>query len=240
MANRKPLKYADKQSERFARDLDKVLRDLDKRIVAILNGATKGGQVEASLLLNSKPAMIQALRDAGYYELAAQHAASYEGAVDALTEAFSDRKLPPPKFSGADVTTMQQLATADIAGLAIIGEYALDNLRLSLYKGAVGGSSFKDLVASISDAIDGPLKNHAYTYANTAQLNFSGEILRQAGESLGAERWEVIGPNDGLTREVCVNALRNPIRTTDEWKSAGYFGGTPGGWNCRHQLFPVF
>jgi hypothetical protein len=239
MADSKTLKYADARADQFGKDLDKVLRELDRRIIDILNGATAGGEVEAALILNSRPEMIQALRDAGYYELAAEHAASYEGAVDALNEAFKDRKLPAPKFSGADVTTMKQLAAADIEGLTVIGESAIDELRLSLYRNAVGGSSFPDLVAMVAEKLEGPLRNHAYTYANTAQLNFSGEILKQAGESLGAEYWEVVGPLDEVTRDVCVDALADPVRTQNQWESADYFGGTPGGWNCRHQLYPV-
>ena len=210
MADSKTLKYADHQADRFTRDLDKVLRGLDRRIIDILNGATSGGEIEAALILNSRPAMIQALRDSGYYALAEQHAASYEGAVEALNEAFKDRKLPAPKFSGADVTTMKQLAAADIEGLAVIGESAIDELRLSLYRNAVGGSSFPVLVSMVAAKLEGPLRKHAYTYANTAQLNFSGEILRQAGESLGAEYWEVVGPLDELTRDECVDALTDP------------------------------
>jgi len=235
-----PLAYVDKQSAQFAKNLDLVLADLNKRIINILAGASHQGEVGAGALLDSKAAILQALEDAGFYDLAAQHAAGYEGMVESVTKYMTGRGVPAPKFRTIDKTTFQQLAGVDIEGIEAIGKVAVEKLHLSLYKNALSGTPFADLVAEVAGAIGGPLKNHAYTYANTANLNFSGEILRVAGEGLGADRWEVVGPLDESTRDVCVDALSDPVRTKEEWQAAGYFGGTPGGWSCRHQLFPVF
>jgi hypothetical protein len=97
------------------------------------------------------------------------------------------------------------------------------------------------------------MANHAYTISNTAVLNFGGEVLITAGNNVfdalnipeGERMWEVVGPLDDVTRDECETALADPIRTWDEWlqhsnaNGEPYVGGTPGGFNCRHQLFPV-
>jgi hypothetical protein len=171
--------------------------------------------------------------------------------VDTVSASFSKFGLPKPEFSTADRATFNQVAQANFDQFNFIGESALDELRFNLHNQAITGqplSSFVDTIKSATvgvGAAGSPLANHATTYANTAILSFGGETIKQAGEAIGAELWEVVGPSDQKTREECQQALADPIRTKDEWMQHSgadgqpYWGGTPGGWNCRHQLFPV-
>lgn len=246
MANSKILTAGDAAAEQYAKDLLVVLKDLDKRVVNIVNGAvTARSQYDAAVILNSRAQMVKALQESGYFALSAEYIAEYEGVPATVAAAMKDRGLPSPKFSTADAEIFAGLATADLQAFTAVGVNAMDELRLGLYKQAVSGMPFSDLVASVRAAtvgIDGkgsPMANHANTIANTAILDFGGETLRIAGENIGAEKWEAVGPLDEVTRDVCVDALADPVRTESDWKSADYWGGTPGGWNCRHQLFPV-
>jgi hypothetical protein len=241
------LEDADKLVESFDKNLFKVLREMDARIIDIITSGkgVAGAQFDAATILNSRPAMVAVLEASGYNTLAGMHIEHYKHIPALVAKTFDAAKLPLPKYTTADAQTFTDLARADLEAFSVIGEKAMDDLRLGLYRRAVANQPFSDLVAAVrastvGNAVNGsPLRNYAYTHANTAVLNFQGEVLAKAGQSIGATRWEVVGPLDGVTRDACVSALADPIRTEAEWNAAGYWGGTPGGFNCRHQLFPV-
>jgi hypothetical protein len=252
MANTKILTAGDKLAELYAEALLEVLKDLDKRVVDIVAGArTSRTEFDAAIILNSRAQMIEALQASGYNQLSAAYISEYEGIPATVAKAMKDRKLPPPKFTAADAEIFVGLASADLQAFSAIGRNAMDELRIGLYKQAVSNQPFSALVRSVAAAtvgVDGkgsPMANHARTIANTAVLDFGGEVLRVAGENIGAEKWEAVGPLDSVTREECQEALSDPVRTEAEWKQhtgadgEPYWGGTPGGFNCRHQLFPV-
>lgn len=242
-----PLKATDRAAAEYARNLSQVLDELETQITGIIGEAkTARDSFDAATLLNNRGAFLQALRDSGYTELANQHVEKYPNIVEAVKKDFGRKGLPQPSFSTAQVETFKQIAKADLQMFSAIGTKAVDDIRLELYRHAVSSRPFSDMVRVIKEGTTGtakngsPLSNYSYTHANTAVLKFSGEAIREAGESIEAERWEVVGPLDSATREVCRKALRDPVRTTEEWKDADYWGGSPGGWNCRHQLYPNF
>lgn len=232
------LSEIDKINAKFAEDLNKVLLALERQILA--NIGSLYSAKDANALLSSQPALLQALRDAGYNDLAERHVAAYERIVEQVNLEFAAARLPPPQFTAASVELFQTIAKADLEQFNVIGQKAVDDLRRELYRYSISSRPFSDMVAVIRDSIgaDSPLARYAYTYANTAALQFSGAAIIEAGESIGADKWEVVGPNDSITRQVCRDALRNPVRTKKEWIAANYWGGAPGGWNCRHQLRP--
>ena len=242
-----PLNAVDSAVDEFAVSLSNVLGELERKVTDILASAVRGRdeRYDAAALLNSRGDMLQALRDAGYSDLANEHVAKYPDIVESVKKDFGKRKLPPVEFSTASIDTFKQIATADLEAFNIIGTKAVDDLRHELYRGALANKPFSSMVDVIKAATVGldkkgsPLKNYAYTYANTATLSFAGEAVKAAGEDLGAEKWEVVGPLDDATRDECRAALSDPIRTEKEWHSADYWGGSPGGWNCRHILYPV-
>ena len=241
----------EKQITSFGDALATVMVRLEKNLLDVLGGATSATEVfDATVLLNSQPAMIEALREAGYFALAEQHVATFEAIPTATIEAFKRRGLPTPEFSTVDKADMTALAQMDLDQFNNIGISAMNELRLTQVQNAVSAVPFSTQVEAIRAATVGvdvagsPLSNHAFTHANTSILNFQGETVIKAAESVGVDSdddlWEVSGVSDDRTRDVCLNALANPIRTRKEWEDAGYWGGTPGGWNCRHQLFPHF
>ncbi|MDF1581579.1 MAG: hypothetical protein P1P74_12515 [Desulfuromonadales bacterium] len=235
------LNLTDAQAAKFATGLEKVMREMDNRVVDLLAGARiEGGVVDATTILNSKAQMIGALKQAGFDELVNDHAKGYAAIVAKAKEVIAKDGGDVSKFTAIEAGTLRQLAVADVQGFNALADKTIDELRLNLYRTALSGQPFSKLVGIVSDTLENKLKKHAYTYANTTQLQFSGETVRVMGEALGADRWEVVGPSDEVTRDVCIDALADPIRTKAEWIAADYFGGTPGGYNCRHQLVPVF
>ena len=241
------LKTVDKATETYARLLDTTLNDLNNKVVATLGKAkTDRDRFDAATILNSRGDFITALRESGYTELANKHVEKYKQVIDEVKEDFKDLDLPPPKFTAANTERLKAIARSDLENFNAIGTDAMDTLRQELFRQAVAAEPFENMVNKVREKTTGigkdgsPLKNHSYTHANTAILRFNGEVIREAGDSLGAKKWEVVGPLDSVTRDVCRTALGDPIRTAEEWKAAGYWGGAPGGWNCRHQLYPVF
>jgi hypothetical protein len=241
-----PLRKVDQAAEAFAKNLDTVLGELEKKVYDVLGKAKSGrDNFDAATLLNSRGEMLQALRDAGYNDLANQHVAKYTGIVDAVKADFDARDLPAVKFGKVTAETFTNIAKADLEMFTAIGTKAVDDMRLELYRHAVSSRPFSDMVNTIRKAtvgLDGkgsPLSNYAYTHANTAILDFSKAATREAGIELDAKEWEVVGPDDDVTREECSNALNNPVRTREEWESAGYWGEGKR-WNCRHTLYPYF
>jgi len=235
------LKLAETSSAKYAEALVRVMGNLESGVVAIMAGAKAGtgaqAKMDAATVLNSRPAFIQALHESGYNDLAADYVATYGAQPEAVGKAFASRSLPKPEYSTVSVDTFKGLARVDLEVFAAIGEKAMDDLRIGLYKSVISGQPFKQIVDQVREATTGldkagsPLSKYAYTHANTALLSFQGEVLREAGESIGAEKWEVVGPDDQATRAECQDALADPIRTAEEWQAAGYWGGTPGGWN---------
>lgn len=241
------LQTADNASELYAKNLDKVLSELEIKVLATIGNAKTGRDAfDATTILNSRGEFLKALSDSGYNELANQHIAKYPDIIDEVKKDFADMKLPPVKFNTANAANLKAIAQADLEMFKAIGTKAMDDLRLELFRHSIASRPFSEMVATIKASTTGldkkgsPLANYSYTHANTAVLNFNGEVIREAGEALGAEKWEVVGPVDDVTREECLDAMADPVRTAKEWKDDGYWGGSPGGWNCRHQLYPVF
>ncbi|MCK5019402.1 MAG: hypothetical protein KAS32_20255 [Candidatus Peribacteraceae bacterium] len=248
--NKALITFADKTVATYGQDLSRVMRSLEKLLIDLMADTRVEAGYNIQAIQNSFPAMRQALAQSGYDDLAAEFVGTFEDVPGLVSKTYAANDLPSPKYVAADAQVFTGLAQVDLDNFAAIGEKALEDLRLGLYRQAVASEPFSNLVETIRAAtvgVDGKgsaMANHAYTHANTAMLNFQGETLRIAGESLGFDSddslWEVVGPDDEVTRDVCEAALAEPVRTKAEWIAAGYWGGTPGGWNCRHQLFPYF
>jgi len=239
------LKFTDKNVATFGRDLDVVMKQLNAELVNLL---ITGQTVDAAVILNSRAAMTVALNQAGYLELSNEFVGQYPAIAEKAGAEVSKMvgAGPSMQFSQPSIATMRGLARVDVDGFAAIGDKALDDLRVGLYRDVVSNMPVSALTERIAESTIGlaknnsPMRNYAYTHANTSILNFSGEVLILAGEEIGADKWEVVGPLDSKTRPVCHAALAEPVRTKEQWIKTGYWGGTPGGWNCRHQLYPWF
>ena len=260
-----PLRKVDQAAEVFAKNLDTVLGELEKKVYDVLGKAKLlHDRFDAATLLNSRGEMLQAIRDAGYNDIASQHVAKYPGIVDAVKADFNAKDLPAVKFGSVAAETFTNIAKADLEMFTAIGTKAVDDLRLELYRHAVSSRPMSDMVETIRAATVGstkqarssktgellrrkdgelfkrsPLERYSYTHANTAVLDFAKAVTREAGVELGAKEWEVIGVLDDVTRDECVAALDNPVRTQEEWENIGYWGEGKR-FNCRHTLYPYF
>ena len=229
-----------------------VMTELSTRIMQIVRQATVSGTelYDATLFLNYFPEMIAALDAAGYNTLSREYVKQYKRVAPEVTKLFAGLGGPKPSLATASKETLAHMARADLTNFAALGRQGVQTLHFGVYKAMVGRQEFSSIVDMVRRATvgvqgkRGSMANHAYTHANTAFQQFSGEVVISAAESVGHggpdSLWEVTGPSDDATRDVCSDALADPIRTRKEWEAAGYWGGAPGGWNCRHQVEPVF
>ncbi len=239
---------AKKTAKAYARQLSGVMGALESEVLSFMAHAGKSSPEAAAMILNSRPAFIQMLKDSGYNDLATAYVKEYGKTPSTVKKAFAARGLPAPKYTTVSKETFAGLAKMDLAGFKAIGGKAMDDLRLGIYRQTISGAKFKDTVALIKKSTTGvsakgsALSNYSYTHANTAILNFNGEVTREAGESIGFDSdddlWEITGPQDAATRDECNEAMSDPIRTRGEWLAVGYWGGAPGGFNCRHEFYP--
>lgn len=233
-----PFSKADQFSAKLKRELDVVTTELEALLNAIMLTTVIDGKVNPDLMLRAQGEMMLALQASGYVDLVRKHGASYEVIAGDILQRLTKAGVPNPKFGPEAAQTLTQISLVDMQALGETGENIIKELNRSLYFSALSELPFNELVKQIEKST-GKLSSYAYTYANTASLKFSGEMARIIGEEVEADKWRVTGPLDETTREECRRALRNPVRTKQEWIDADYWGGTPGGWNCRHILEPV-
>jgi len=143
-----PLKTVDAAVEEYAKSLSKVLGELERNITDVLASTLKSESdvYNAAALLNSRGAMLQALKDAGYVELANEHVAKYPNIVKAVKKDFDVKGFPPVELSTASIETFKQIAAADLEAFNIIGKTAVDDIRLELYRGALANKPFSQMV----------------------------------------------------------------------------------------------
>jgi len=243
-----PNKLTDKSIKAYSKALVKVMEELEAEVLAFMVGAGTTTPAAAAAVLNSRPEFIKFLNDSGYNDLSRAYIKQYEKMTGAVELAFNKRLLPPPVFSTVSAETFAGLAQMDLQNFSSIGTKAMDDLRMGIYRNTVAGANFKDtvnLIKASTVGLDGKgsaLANHSYTHANTAILNFQGEVVQKAGESIGFDGddslWELVHVMDAATRDICVDAYTDPVRTRAEWLAIDYFGGSPGGYNCRGILYP--
>ncbi len=242
-----PLKAVDNAAETYAKDLEKVLADLDKRLVSILRSTIITGTdtFDATAILTAREIMLEEMIAAGYLDIANKFLAEYPDIKAGVERSLAAAGIPNAVFTTVDNLTFQQISLADFEAFEILGAKAMDDLRQGLYRMAVQGNSFDQMVDAIRESTIGttakgtPLANFSRTHANTAALRFANNVSVAAGERLGTDEFEVVGPLDAATRDICLDALSDPIRTKQEWIDAGYWADR-GGWNCRHILRPFF
>lgn len=238
--------------ELYERSLVRVMTEFQARVIDIAGNSRIGARDEfntATFALN-KNEMVLALRESGYNEIAQTLVSTYPEITGEVKGVIRSVGGPDFKYSQIDRDTFKQIAGVDLSKFNDLGRSGVSELHFQLFNQAVVSAPFSDMVEAIR-AASGVMTNAAKTQANTALLSFSGQAMITAGEEVGFDgpdsMWKVQGPSDSITRDVCVNALNNPLRTRAEWESAasdwpgsGYFGGSPGGWNCRHWLVPDF
>jgi len=126
--------------------------------------------------------------------------------------------------------------------------------------------ALRNEIVSSKDNI-GSLSRYAGTYTVTALSNFTGQYMTAINRDIGWKWYRYVGSNIRSTREFCIHMTEKEYVHESEFETVlsgdidgyqvklnpatglpqGMFDGTDatnftanvGGWNCRHQLYPV-
>jgi len=117
-------------------------------------------------------------------------------------------------------------------------------LTMQIENGLMSGLKSKDIIKSLGDI---PLSSaQINTEVNTAYANQSRNITREAFKDDKEQRFEYVGPVDGVTSDPCLYAMENqsPEGHTMAEINGGIFpevnwGGRIPSFNCRHEFYPV-
>ncbi len=134
----------------------------------------------------------------------------------------------------------------------VLNTDALARLDRQLLDSVVVGRTPANALSSIKGTITGSYpwgktrglyEWHAGTYARTAAMRFSRQILKDQANELNLETFVYVGPVDAKTRPFCLELAggaftREEIEDFDNGQTGDTFSDG-GGFNCRHTWSPV-
>ena len=228
---------ADRLGERFALELQRVLRRTAVAMPDLLSVLTKVAPDQAAASVGvSRYQIRRILRDAGFDALA-------EGAYGPALDPVIRRMLALRKASGLDATlTAEQTLQLEAFGalyrqdLLLEGDLAARAIWRAAVRGVLGGSDVRDIQAELSQVLD-RTEPQVRTLYDTSVSIFSRQVEAiQAGDD-PETLYLYSHPIDGITRPWCLkHAGRVYSRREIDQMDNGQFGPVflaCGGWNCR-------
>lgn len=103
-----------------------------------------------------------------------------------------------------------------------------------LTKQVINPVSGSQLAIELVDKFDTTTKNAA-VWVRDALTGQVRDTFQLAGQNIGADWWEFIGPEDERTRDECLADLQKQYFTTDEMQASD-IGSR---YNCRHTFIPL-
>jgi hypothetical protein len=226
----------------FAEDLDRVLRQLNRRIRRLVgrleaaDGRLVASRSALGLALRLREEIITALTASGWRELS--------DLTDDLT-AVAERALRGRSFVARaarqvpiDTDVLLALQELPRASFLALGTDAADALWRAILDGTIGARSVSDLVDELAE-VTAVTQRQARTIHDTATSVYSRQVRQLGIEDPGPEdRFVYLGPLDTETRPFC-RGLVGEVRTRAEIDALenGQLANTlltAGGYNCRH------
>jgi hypothetical protein len=236
----KTVAEADRLSASFARQLARVLREVEAEVRQLLKGtpSTTAG-VRAARALQVRAAITQALQAAGYDALALE-------ATDAALETMVRRVRATRKAAGLEealtfrvdaAQTIAALKTLHLADLLEEGDAVANQVTRAVTRGILGGAQPMDLIDDVARVVDASSARVATLYDTAVSIVGRQVEAMHAGEDPETP-FLYAGPVDGTTRPFCLARVgkvftRADIDGMENGQIANVFL-TGGGWNCRH------
>jgi hypothetical protein len=211
----------------------RVLRSIARLFKTEMNRSTK-----------QTPGGFKGLADA-FSSQFADHLPKFEDVLNRISQSLKGPKLPPVKFTAADVDLFaSQAIGAKEMLLDVLNQTASAGKRQALF--GVGGLKFSDLADELAKQF-GRTKSSALSIADTSVSMFYRTIASQSYKKIeetrepGTVRYEYAGPEDQLERPFCADLshkagqyTRAQIDAMDNGQGLPVFTAC-GGYNCRHQ-----
>lgn len=244
-------------SQQFVAELSDILRDVERRLPALIARAQSGSaaaSMDVARLGALRVQLRRVLREAGYDAL-----------VDVSVQAGLDQALARLAASNATYRRAVAFATsgrpravaATLRAVVEVGRFDLlahgealaDALWRVAIRGALGATPAETLIAQLSEALDGQRARAATVYDTTISM-----VQRVSVQAVSAsvdlpltprdeQLYAYIGPVDEIVRPFCREHLgrvytQAEIEALDNGQLPNPFI-TGGGYNCRHLWAPL-
>lgn len=182
----------------------------------------------------------QELLDRGYTDAVNGLMDAYEGQLASI--GAEARKRGIRTLKGATVEQLELLQELDTRALLGNANAFANTLTEGLFSGIVAGESPSAIVARLSESVN--LQTHQLNVAVNDGFRRFDDIARHKvfeGEDV---RWTYVGPEDSVTRDICLDTL-NDERNTKGFTEAEVYAetntpfGDRGGFNCRHSWMVI-
>lgn len=234
------LALTDKQVRAFERELGIAIRDLNRRLDALLakvktkNGIILKTPANLQYLASLLPQMEQALLDSGYMNAVANLQAGDTELLQMVRET-SPIKLTYTRINANTLSALAQLQNTEFIG---IGTNAMESIRQTVMNTVLGGARLEDGLAIIRAQLNDRLRPYAWTYANTSRKQTAQLAVDLAAEQIPASErfWAYNGPLDDVTRQACIELLAIGYFTDAERQEAEANYAEERMYNCRHSF----
>lgn len=233
-------------TKQFVNDMQRVFKDLEKRLKTMLSEYAAGDKskaIDIEFALEAKTQLQQSLRDAGYYSTIDNAIAKYADVIKDVRETYGmfGAKVT---FSEIDRRIISELINTDMTEWRDLGRSVQTQIYKSLTDSVLGGVDINQGVEAVGLALaNTDIAKHAYTLMNTSYMNFNRRVNNIAAENTGWAEVIYMGPIDEVTRPFCREHV-NKVITLDEAKAlindqGGNAYTEGGGYNCRHRWIAV-
>jgi hypothetical protein len=229
-----------------------------KRITELIADAPFGGLGQGANLqrrlawyFENIPSLEVAQANAAYGKAVERYLETYPR-LGKLSSSILKAGGVPADFTRIPKELISALQARDATFFAELNTLALQKLDETFLNSVVVGRSVKGALAAIRGTIEGSYKWgetrglyewHAGTYARTANMRFSRQIMKAQADELKLEQFLYIGPVDSKKRPFCLQLVgqaftRIEIEDLDNGQTGDTFSDG-GGFNCRDSWSPI-
>lgn len=240
----KLARVTDAVTGRYALELARVLRDLERQLRALAVASVEGSQTALARAVRAaklRREIQRALKASGYPQLAETATTARLDALVTQMEALrgAARLAAFTTSDSARILALKELAKLDVLGQ---GEAIAIAVWRTLKDGLFAARPLTHLLDDLADAIDVELHEARTLYDTTVSV-FTRQI--ELMKSTPDDVFAYVGPLDRKTRPFCFERVGKvyTMAEINTWDNGQSMPGPPftvcGGWSCRHVLQAV-
>jgi hypothetical protein len=233
----------------FDDSIEQVIEDLNRQIKSALKFDMNGGIIiennkNIDLAIRSQLELAAALKESGYYTLAAKAVAENKRYIKKRLFQFEI-----DEFGMTTKQTLDGLLRLDYGKMQSVSDKLIPNIKQKIFDSVITGKSYSQLQLDIDKSLEG-FKNEALTQLRTIRREFRQNVEDSIAEQIGFgeekdDIWEYAGaPLQSNSHAECIWALTQkkgaPYFTDEEKKlfqSGGLYPHTEPRWNCQHNFY---
>ena len=226
----------------YQKDMEKIQKKLLSKITKVLAGLEvldDAGLAQAFQQID----FVDDLNRLGYPALLEKVKGSYDKQVVTTVAGLSAAQRNKQRV--AAVQAIEVLAILDLSTISSgVTRYA-NELKTAMFRGLLTGASSKSIMEGLTATYGvGKVLSSKQQVAllNDSFARFARTTTAKLFEDVPEQKFEYVGPNDEVTRDVCVATLEmqgEGMTMAEIEAEAPVSFADGGGFNCRHEWVPV-